>query len=305
MRVFLYGENSIDRIDHYASWTTPFGIVNMVAYQGAVNHHSIVDFGDRHYLFNKNYGFCEYRGKEFPHGGRPISTDIEDKIGDIGAGYYDQIIGAESPFTKEVVWAVPMDGSGYPSHLMFYNYLDGTWRVEDKPSRYIDAWTIWTDMTWTDIVALGYTTWSDFGNARWSDFISNKPYLSFGNTDGHAYYIGTEADAGGALDGYRVEPVLDFGRPNDKDMLLEIWFDIVNTGSYSMYVSYRGGNTVAEVKNSSWESLGEVSFNDPSNAITRLAKVNRLHQIKYGTDAADEPFVVNGIEFRFAPQGRY
>lgn len=302
----LYGENSIDRIDYYPNFTAPFGIINMVAYQGAVNHHSIVDFGDRHYLFNKNYGFCEYRGgAEFPYGGKPISEDIEADISNISASYQDQIVGDKSPFTNEVVWAVPFDGAGFPSHLAYYNYIDKTWRYEGKPSRFINAWTISTDLTWTDIIALGYTTWEDFGNARWADFINNVPYLALSNTDGQAYYVGTEADAGAALDGYRVEPILDFFRPNDKDMLLEIWFDIVNTGAYSMYVSYRGGNSVAEVKNSSWEALGEVSFNDPSNAITRLAKVNRLHQIKYGTDGANEPFVINGIEFRYSPQGRY
>jgi hypothetical protein len=162
-----------------------------------------------------------------------------------------------------------------------------------------------TDLTWNDLIALGYTTWNDLGNSRWVDFVSSRQELAFGETDGHSYYVATEADVGSDFDGYRVEPILDFGRPNDKDMLLEIWFDIVNTGSYSLYVSYRGGNTVAEVKNSSWTELGEVSFNDPANAITRLAQVNRLHQIKYGTDGANEPFVINGIEFRYSPQGRY
>jgi len=117
--------------------------------------------------------------------------------------------------------------------------------------------------------------------------------------------VSTDADDGSDLDGYRVEPVMDFGRPNDKDLLLEIWFSIVKTGSYALYVSYRGGDTLAEVNDASWEALGEVSFNSPSDAVTRLAKVNRFHQIKYGTDGADEPFIVNNIEFKYVPQGRY
>jgi len=303
---FLYGENSIDRIDYYPSFTAPFGIVNMVAYQGSVNQASLIDFGDRHYIFNKNYGFCEYRGgSEFPFGGKPISEDIEEDISGIGASYHDLIVGAKSPHTNEAVWAVPLGGAGYSTHLAFYNYLTQSWRFEKKAARYIDSWVIATDLTWNDIIALGYTTWNDFGNSRWVDFISSRQEVVLAETDGHTYYIATEADAGSDLDGYRVEPVLDFGRPNDKDMLLEIWFDIVNTGSYSMYVSYRGGNTLAEVKNSSWIQLGEVSFNDPANAITRLAEVNRFHQIKYGTDGANEPFVINGVEFRYSPQGRY
>jgi len=302
----LYGENSIDRIDYYPNYTAPFGITNMVAHQGATNHHSIVDFGDRHYLFNRNYGFCEYRGgSEFPYGGKPISLDIEDEIAGIDAGFHDLIVGTKSPHTNEVVWAVPLSGEGFPSHLVFYNYLTNSWRFEDKAARYIDAWVVATDLTWTDIIALGYTTWTDFGNSRWVDFVSSRNEIALGDTDGKSYYIATEADDGSALDGYRVEPVLDFGRPNDKDLLLEIWFDIINTGSYSMYVSYRGGDTLAEVKNASWTSLDEVSFDSPANAVVRLAETNRLHQIKYGTDAANEPFVINGIEFKYSPQGRY
>jgi len=303
---FLYGEHSIDRIDYYPQFTAPFGIVNMVAYQGSVNHHSIIDLGDRHYLFNADYGFCEYRGgPQFPFNGKPISEDIEEDISGIGSGYYSQIQGMRVPHTNEVAWTVPMGGEGFPTHILYYNFITNSWRKEDKAARFIDFWITFTDLTWNDLIALGYTTWADFGNARWIDFVSQTPYLVFGNNDGHTYSVSTEADAGSALDGYRVEPIMDFGRPNDKDMLLEIWFDIVNTGAYSMYVSYRGGNTLAEVKNASWESLGEVSFNDPSNAVTRLAKVNRLHQIKYGTDSANEPFVVNGIEFRYVLQGRY
>jgi len=303
---FLYGEHSIDRLDYYPNYTAPFGIVNMVAYQGAVNHHSIIDMGDRHYLFNADYGFCEYRGgSQFPYGGKPISNDIESDIAAIDSGYYTQIQGIKVPHTNEVAWTVPMAGEGFPNYILYYNYITNSWRKEDKKARYIDFWIAFDDVTWSDLIALGYTVWTDFGNTRWVDFTTKSPYLVYGNTDGHTYYVGTEADAGSAMDGYRVEPVVDFGRPNDKDMLLEIWFDIVNTGSYSMYVSYRGGNTLAEVNAATWESLGEVSFDDPSNAVTRLAKVNRLHQIKYGTDAASEPFVVNGIEFRYTPQGRY
>lgn len=303
---FLYGENSIDRIDYYPNYTAPFGIVNMVAYQGATNHHSIVDFGDRHYLFNRNYGFCEYRGgSEFPFGGKPISDDIEETIQGIDAGYHDLIVGTKSPHTNEVVWAVPAGGEGFPSHLLFYNYLTQSWRIEDKATRYIDGWVLATDLTWTDIIALGYSTWTDFGNSRWVDFISSRQEVALGNTDGKAYYIATESDNGSDLDGYRVEPILDFGRPNDKDLLLEIWFDIVNTGSYSLYVSYRGGDTIAETKAASWTTLDEVSFDSPANAVCRLAETNRFHQIKYGTDSANEPFVINGIEFRYVPQGRY
>jgi len=303
---FLYGESSIDRIDYYPNFTAPFGIVNMVAYQGSVNHHSIIDMGDRHYFFNPNYGFCEYRGgSNFPYGGKPISEDIEEDISGIAAGYYSQIQGINIPHTNEVAWTVPLTGEGFPNTILYYNYITNSWRKEDKTARFIDFWITMTDVTWNDLIALGYTTWTDFGNARWVDFTSQNPYLVLGNTDGHLYSVSTEGDAGNALDGYRVEPILDFGRPNDKDLLLEIWFDIVNTGSYSLYVSYRGGDTLAEVKGATWTSLTEMSFDSPANAVVRLAETNRFHQIKYGTDAANEPFVINGIEFKYVPQGRY
>jgi hypothetical protein len=34
-------------------------------------------------------------------------------------------------------------------------------------------------------------------------------------------------------------------------------------------------------------------------------KLNRIHQIKWGTDGKAEPFGVHGIEYSFVPQGRY
>ncbi|GAG09658.1 unnamed protein product, partial [marine sediment metagenome] len=88
-------------------------------------------------------------------------------------------------------------------------------------------------------------------------------------------------------------------------LLLEIWFNFVETGNYSLYVSHRSGDTVGECKGAAWVALPEVSCDDPANAVTRLAENNRFHQIKWGTDGANEAFVVNRIEFKYAPQGRY
>ena len=140
----------------------------------------------------------------------------------------------------------------------------------------------------------------------WGDFVTETPRLVLSNTDGQIYYRGGEDDAGSDFNGYRIEPILDFGSPEDKDLLLEIWFALSGgMGSYSLYVSYRGGDTVGEVVNSGWTNLTEVSADSPSNAVCRLAKTNRYHQIKWGTDAKNETFEVNAIEFKYVRQGRY
>jgi hypothetical protein len=98
---------------------------------------------------------------------------------------------------------------------------------------------------------------------------------------------------------------MNFSQNHNKDLLEEIWFDVVETGDYSLYVYHRGGETVSECKNASWTALTEVSCNDPANAVTYIAKTHRYHQIKWGSDTEDEPFVVNTIEFKYTPQERY
>lgn len=303
---FVYGENSINRIDYYPNYTTPFAMVNMVDGEGATNHHSIVAYGGRHFLFNEHYGFVEYRGgAEFPHGGRPISEDIEDVVASIARTYYGHIIGCAIPHKNLIAWTVPLYGNSSPSHVLYYHLIDRTWAIEEKVAWWLDNWVTDTDVTWTDLLNQGFTYWDEIENLRWSDIVSENPYVMLSNTDGHAYTNEGNTDNGSDYDGYRVEPVLDLGRPNDKELLLEIWFGLVSRGSYNMYCHYRGGDTVSECVGSSWTVLDELSCNDPANAVVRLAKVNRFHQIRYGTDAESEDFGVNRIEFKFVPQGRY
>lgn len=303
---YIYGKNSINRIDYYPGYSSPFAITNIVADQGCETHWSIVNVGGLHYMYNTHYGFCAFDGTaNFPAGGKPISDIINDIVGTINQDYAGHIVGTFIPVTQEVAWAVPLYGSSVPSHIMFYNTRTGHWRIKDFPAWYVDYWKISSDVIWTDLGALGYTTWDDIGPLRWADIVSTLPYMVTGNTDGHTYYNGSEGNAGSNFDGYRVEPIMDFGRPEDRDLLLEIWFGIADAGSYSIYCSYRGGDTEAEVENSSWTTLPEVSCDSPSNAITRCAETNRLHQIKWGTDSANEPFSVNTIQFRYVPQGRY
>ena len=110
------------------------------------------------------------------------------------------------------------------------------------------------------------------------------------------------------MDGYRVEPALSFGSGN-YSVLLEIWFSIVSGGDYSIYVHYRAGDTEKELRGAAWTPLEEVSLNDPKNAVCRLNgaihRSARIHQIKWGTDAANEMFSVNKIEFVYQSESRW
>jgi hypothetical protein len=76
-------------------------------------------------------------------------------------------------------------------------------------------------------------------------------------------------------------------------------------GNYSLDVYYRGADTVGGCEGAAWLQLDAVSCNTPSNAVCYTAQNNRYHQLKWGTDAANEAFSVNAIEFKFVPQGNY
>ena len=304
---FLYGSNSIDSIDYYANYTTPFAIRNVVSNQGCTGHHSIIDIGSAHFLFNKFYGFCAYAGgNDFPNGGRPLSYNIENWISGINPLYYHLIVGTFLPQTSEACWAVPLNGGSTNNALLFYDIRTGNWRKKEIIASYVDFWITDTSLTWNDLAALGYSTWNDFGLMRWADLISSTPYMVSGNTGGHVYMDSTEGNLGAAWNGYRTEPILPLPlQGNARSLLLEIWFSLASVGNYSMNVWYRGGDTVGECSSAPWTVLTEVSCNSPSNAVCYLSENNRYHQIQWGTDSASEPFSVNAIEFKFVPQGAY
>jgi hypothetical protein len=302
---FLYGENSIDRIDYYTNYRTPFGITNSVMGAGSVNSNSIIDAGGRHFLFDRKYGFCEYRGGiEFPFGGKPISDPIEKEIAAINPLYYPHISGKFLRQQQALVWVIPAGTS--PDKMYFFDLVTGQWTIEDRPAWSIDTWTLASSTTWQDLVNLGYTTWESFGSLRWGDLVSETPRLVLSNDSGEVYFRGNEDDNGSDFNGYRIEPILDFGSAEDKDLLLEIWFGLSGgVADYNLYVHYRGGDTVGEVTNKGWTVLNEVSANSPSNAVVYLDELNRFHQLKWGTDAKNEMFEVNSIEFKYVRQGRY
>lgn len=307
--LYIYGESSISRLDYYPDASAPFGMVTMISGQGCTNHHSIVSVGQRHFLFNRDYGFCEYNGGfEFPSGGRPISEDIEIDIAAMNSDYYGAIVGTFVPMTQEICWAVPLSGDTTPSHLLFYHIKDRTWRKEDKAMYYVDTWLTYSSYTWNDFISdIGGTSslWSDATTYTFSKYAAQLHRLVYANTDGHVYYQSSEAKAGAALNGYRIEPILSFGDEVNRDLLLEIWFGLAYTGDFSIDVYWRGGETVGECLDSVWTALTSVDCNDPSAAVSYCNQIARFHQIKWGTDAADERFVVNDITFKYVRQGPY
>jgi len=302
-RCYIYCQNSIQQLVYYADYSAPFRCYTAVQKQGAENHHSIVNLGDRHYLFNRNYGFCEYRGGQtFPYGGKSLSDPIEDLIQGINADYYNLIVGTFVPLTKEICWTVPLDGSSTPTHLLFYNIETGQWRVEDKSMKYVDEWRLVDNYTWNDLITAAGgvgSDWSGVSSNSWAYYSSHKQRLVYANTDGKLYNRDSNAIDGTNIDGYRIEPAMHFGEEFEQKNLLEIWFGVALSGSYSIDVSHRSGNTMGELIGASWTSLGSVSCDDNSRPVLHCDKTARYHQIKWGTDLKDERFRVTDIVFKY------
>ena len=304
-RCYVYSENSIQQLIYYPDYLYPFRANTILTNQGSVNHSSIVSLSGSHYFFNKNYGFCKYNGgKELI----PISNDIEIDLQGINSEYYKAIVGTFVPLTRSIVWTVPMDGETVPNKLLFYNVDTGQWRYEDKSMRYVDSWLLYSTYSWSDLITdLGGAgaIWGDAGTRTWSYFTSSRQRLVYANTDGYIYYHTGETLDGSALDGYRIEPIMDFGDKERRDTLQEIWFDLVESGDFSIDVYHRGGSTVGEVNAASWSQLDSVSHYAPEYPVIYCNKNDKLHQIKWGTDAASEKWCVNGIKFKYKIEGGY
>ena len=125
------------------------------------------------------------------------------------------------------------------------------------------------------------------------------------DTNGIVYSSSGEARIAAALDGYRIEPIMHFGSPENKKYIKEIWFGIVEGGAWSIDVSWRGGDTVKEVLAASWTSLGSISLNNPDPPVLYCGQNQRFHQLKWGTDAAGEKFAINWIDVFYELQGKY
>jgi hypothetical protein len=304
---FVYCEDSVNRLDYYANYSTPFGFTTMVDGQGFTNDHSIVNENSNNYGYNRNYGFCVYNG-----GNQllPISMDIENWVRDITLSSTPYVVGTSRPYRNSIVWTVPLEGASSPNALLIYDYVERKWTRRDITCHYVAPFVNATNVTWTKLTTeMGYTTWTSLGALRWVDLFNETPSIAVSATDGKLYSLTSESDATAALDGYRVEPALSFAGLNNHSTLLEIWFSIVSGGDFSLYVYYRGADTETELRAANWIACDEVSCNEPTNAVCRLdgvdVKSNRLHQIKWGTDAKDEQFIVNQIEFKYEMEARY
>ena len=305
-RCFLYDDKAISSIDYYPDYSTPFGLTTLVTNGGGAGHHSIIATGGRHFLFSSQYGFCEYHGNtQFPANGAPISDPIESIIATINQNYYGSIVGTFLPQTNSLAWTVPLYGVADPSHILIYDLLTKNWTIENKQARYIDNWFVTSNLIWNNLAGLGYTTWEDFGNLEWGELISSAQQLVLGNTDGKLYYSTGDSDDGADYEGYRIEPVINFGQTGRRALLLEIWFSIVSGGDFKINLWHRSGDTVYETINGGWTELSGIDCNNPNNAVAYLSETNRFHQIKWGTGKQNERFGVNEIVFKYVPQGQY
>jgi hypothetical protein len=295
-RAYIYSKNSIHNLVYYPNYTAPFGVFTVVPDHGGVNHHSIVSAYNRHFLFNRDYGFCTYDGGRMFPSGRPISDNIEKDIAAIDPEYYDLIVGTPVAISGKLVWSVPANFSTTPNQLWFYDLKTGQWTFEDKAMRFVDAWRLFSTYTWNNMIADYGANWTSVQASAWAQFVSSLQRLVYANTDGKLYFQTGESLPTGSIDGYREEPILDFGDPYRMDILEEIWCEIVESGDYEIEFFHRSGDTVAEVIGESWTSLGTISCNKPDvPAIRDFTKTARLHQIKWGTDANNEKFGVNKI----------
>lgn len=305
-RCFVYCDDSIHAIDYLQDYKIPFRLRNVNSKQGCEGHHSVINLGDRHFLFNRNYGFCEFRGDTFPYGS-PISEAIEPTVQNIHSLYMDRIVGTYVPLSRELCWAVPLDGVVIPNALLYYNIDTGVWRKRDVSARYVAHWRVYLDYTWTDFITdIGGTgIWSDAGGAYWGDYVQQRSRLVHGLEDGHLYTTASEAYNTGNIDGYRIEPAMDFGDPGRQDLLEEIWFAIGASGAFLIDVYHRTANTIGELEVTSWTQLDSMSCNNPALPRVTCHKLGRYHQIKWGTDLKDEKCEVTSITFKFIPQGDF
>lgn len=277
--LYIYTLDSIYMVSYYPDGTPIFGINPAVADQGCASHHSIVNVAGYNYFFNRNLGFVRYDGGARLTEDYVISKNIDGYIRDIDQTYMSRIVGKHIPYTDEIVWLVPGDGGS--ADLLVYDRSENRWTIQDKGNSitYIDAWTV------------------SAGEGR---------NLVFAKNDGKVYSgTGDTYGAESSFDGFRIEPIMDFGDKEIMKLLVEIWFGIHTGGNYNLHVYWRGGDTVKEVLAASWTALDTLNLNSPSNPTVYCAKAARFHQIKYGTDGLSEPFSINNVVYTFNVGGKY
>jgi len=296
---FLFSEEDITRMDYYSGSTPVFTAVRILRGWGSINHACIVSDGINLYAFDKNRGFYKFNGVNEPI---VISDDYEGMINRIPATYYNLITGKQIPFTNEIAWNIPVDSDITPSKIIFYNTKTGQWRHENKAARCLDVWQLMSTLTWNDLIILTDDVWPT--QHAWAYYINESPSLVFGNSNGHLYSSTSEGDNASDWDGYRIEPIIPFDT-RYFTRLLEIWISIAEKINASIDFWWRGGDTVGELEQETWISLGSISMNSPSDPVIYPDQTARLHQIKWGTNLKSEPFSVNDIKFGYVTQGKY
>jgi hypothetical protein len=299
---YVYCDNSIHQMIFYQNYVTPFQLYTVVSGQGCIAPHSIVAFPDRHYMFNRNYGFCEYRGGNvFPYG-EPISQPIESIINSIDlAASAHLIVGKFVPWRKQIVWTIPADGNATCNKILCYDLISKQWTMESILARYMDVWSLNIYDTLAELeTAFGLNIADlDPDNKSFAYYDRSYDHFMFANTDGHTYTHETDSYDGSHYTGYRVEPILDFGNPRRTDLLGEIWFDLASSANIEINLYWRGGDTVGEVVGNAWESIGTISHFAPGHPFAGVNKSARLHQVKWEVTNENERFQVNGITFKF------
>jgi len=277
--MYLYGTESISRLEYIGDVTVPFQIISMVDDQGNDAPYSIINAYGCNWFFNKNYGFVRYLGGSTLVPQDSISQPIDDMIQTIDSRYYSQITGVYLPLQKELCWAVPLNAATTPNALLYYDPEQKMWRYQDFSTHCVNVFT------------------RAAGEYK-------KPV--FGTSDGYVYQIaGDTLPSTSNLSSYRVEPILDFGDPYVMKTVTEIWFDIVAGGDYSIDVSYRVGDTTKELLGASWTALGSLSLNDPAEPYLPVSVTGRKIQFKWGTDVDSEYFSINAIHLVYDKETRW
>jgi len=263
-RCYIYSERSISNFVYYPDYESPFRSYVVVPDIGGINNESIVNLWNYHIFLNEYYGFMRFDCSKRPV---PVGEDIEADFQNVKWDKVrDHAVGRFIPSIRCAVWTLPMAGSNTPNRLVFYHEPTGQWFWEDKIYYFLSQW---------------------YDSDQWK--------LMLGGTSQHIYEYSGTSDAVGNLDGYRIEPIMDFGNPFIKKRVKEVWFEVIAGGDYSIDLSWRGGDTVKEVTAASWSSVGNVNINSPQKPVIDIDQTHRLHQMKWGTNLDAEDYQVNKI----------
>jgi len=298
---FILGETDIYRMDYYSSGNPVFTLLPVIKGWGTGSPFSLISDGIAIYFYDAQRGFCRFDGVNEP---QVISEDYDGMISRIPYSYHNLMDSLWIPFSDEIAWNIPVDNDTTPSKIIFYNRQTKQWRHENKAARRLGAWRTFSGYTLNDLIAETDDVWP---SARtWAYYTSESHKMVFGNSDGHLYIQSSEGDNAAAWDGYRIEPIIPFPEYGKRvSRVLEIWMKIAETVAASIDFYWRGGDTVAEVEQQAWTSIGSISMNNPTDPVIYPDRSAKLHQIKWGTDAKSEPFSIPELKFGYEMQGSY